>query len=438
MPRKRGREPLDDHTNERAGSPDGVDRRASWRPPERPEWLAALNREGERFDLSAVVPLDEHSLIEAARLQAGLDDFGDGGWREPFGLLCQDLDDAARLTLMGRLMTRSDLLIWLTNRLRITDLLARHPEILEQEVARPMFIVGLPRSGTSILFEVLAQDPACRAPETWEAMMPCPPPTAEGYEKDPRIERVHGLVTQWNRVVPEFASMHEMGGRIPAECGLIMASSFISDHVASLHQAPAYAAWYATADMRPAYAYHETILKILQWKNPRERWLLKAPAHQNHLDVLLETYPNARIVQTHRDPLKCMASTTSLMGCLYAMRSDQPFDSHAFEDIIMGAATARRLEHGMDQRARGVIPDSSICDSRYQDLMDDPLGCVEGIYRHFEIPLSAQASERMQAYLRAKPKGRFGAHHYTIGDDELGERPLFRRYQQHYDVPNEV
>jgi hypothetical protein len=421
-----------------SSAPAGVDRRASWQRPEQPEWLATLNREGERFDLSTLVPLDERSLIDAARRQTGLENFGDGAWREPFGLLCGDLDGAAQLTLMGRLMTRSDLLIWLTNRLRITELLSRHPEILEEEIARPMFIVGLPRSGTSILFEVLARDPACRAPETWEAMIPCPPPTADGYETDPRIANVHGLVTRWNRVVPEFATMHEMGGRIPAECGLIMANSFISDHIASLHQAPGYAAWFAGADMRPAYAYHERILKILQWKNPRERWLLKAPAHQNHLDVLLETYPDARIVQTHRDPLKCMASTTSLIGCIYAMRSDQPFDSDAFEDIIMGEATARRLEHVMDQRTRGIVPEANICDSRYQDLMDDPLGCVERIYHHFDMALTTTARERMHDYLAGKPKDKFGAHRYTIDPEQQSERHLFRRYQQHYDVPDEV
>jgi len=418
--------------------PTPVDRRTAWQAPPRPEWLAAINREGEHFDLAATVPLDEASLVESACRRTGLCDFGDDDWREPFSVLCADLDGAAELTLMGRLMTRSDLSIWLENRLRITDLISRHPEILDQPIVRPTFIVGLPRSGTSILFEVLAQDPQSRVPETWEALFPCPPPTAEGYDSDPRIERADALVTQWTRVIPEFATMHEMGGRIPAECGLIMANSFRSDHIASLHQAPGYAGWYATADMRPAYAYHRTILQVLQWKHRRDHWLLKAPAHQNHLDILLETYPDARIIQTHRDPIKCMASTTSLIGCLYAMRSDQPFDSGAFDDIMMGEATAHRLEHVMEQRASGVVPEASICDSRYQDLMDDPLDCVERIYRHFDWTLTAEARARMETYLAGKPRGRFGAHRYSVGEEELAERRFFRRYQQAYDVPNEA
>jgi len=415
-----------------------VDRRSNWTVPPRPKWLAALNREGEHLDLKSVVPLDQDSLIESARRATGLDDFGKDHWREPFACLCRDIDGPAQLTLMGRLMTRSDLLIWLTNRLQVTDLLKQHPEILDQEIENPMFIVGLPRSGTSILFELLSLDPACGVPETWEAMFPCPPPTAESYDSDPRITRAHELATQWNRVVPEFATMHEMGGRIPAECGHIMANSFISDHIASLHQAPEYGTLYATADMRPAYDEHKTILKILQWKNPRDHWLLKAPAHQNHLDILLETYPDARIIQTHRDPIKCMASTTSLMGCLYYMRSDLPFDSNAFEDIIQGEPTAQRLEHVMAQCDRGVVPESRICDSRFQDLMDDPMGCVAHIYDHFGMTLTTGARESMERYLESKPRDKFGAHQYTVEKDELSERRLFRNYQQAYDVPNEA
>jgi len=285
---------------------------------------------------------------------------------------------------------------------------------------------------------VLSQDPGFGSPETWEALFPCPPPRRESYADDPRIERAHELVTQWTRVVPEFATLHEMGGRIPAECGLIMANSFMSDHIAALHQAPGYAAWYAGADMRPAYAEHRTTLQILQWKNPRPHWLLKAPAHQNHLDILLEAYPDARIIQTHRDPIRCMASTTSLIGCIYQMRSDLPFDAHAFEDITQGPATAQRLERVMAQRAAGIVPESQIADSRFQDLMEDPMACVERLYQHFGMPLDETARGRMQAYLADKPRGKFGEHRYTVGESALAERRFFTEYQRAYDVPDEA
>lgn len=419
-------------------NPGNHDRKAAWTPPELPKWLVSMNSEGHYFDLPAVVPLDADSLINSALLKTGLNDFGEDYWREPFSILCQDLEQQAELTLMGRLMARSDIIIWLCNRLQLTDLLKQHPQILQQEIKAPVFIFGLPRSGTSILFEVLAQDPLFRVPELWESLFPCPPPEQSAYDSDPRIEQADKLLTQWHRTVPEFLTMHEMGGRIPAECGLLMAGSFISDHIASLHQAPNYAAWYAQADVTPAYEYHRKMLQVLQWKNPREHWLLKAPAHQNYLDTLLKIYPDARIIQTHRDPIKCMASATNLMGCLYLMRSNKAFDAKSFEDFLFGAATAQRLEHVMDQRSRGVIPDANIIDSRFQDLMDDPVSCVEKIYAHFEIKLNDEARVRMQDYLSKKPKGKFGVHDYEVSDDKIAERDYFRRYQKSYNVPNEV
>jgi len=411
----------------------------AWTPPARPGWVEAINREGRALDLSRVVPLDEGSLLDSARSRTGLVDFCTDLWREPFRVLLEALEEEAQLTLLGRLMTRNDLLTWLANRLQITELLERHPEIHDEPIVAPTFIVGLPRSGTSILFELLACDPECGVPQTWEALFPCPPPEAAHYADDPRIARAHDVVTQWTRAVPEFATMHEMGGRIPAECGLIWANTFISDHIASLHQTPSYGACYAAADMRPVYEFHRTFLQILQWKNPRRRWLLKAPEHQNHLETLLAVYPDAQLVQTHRDPIRCMASTTSLLGALYWMRSDQPFDSTAFEDIVLGEATASRLEHVMQQRDAGIVPAANICDSRYPDLMDDPMACIEWIYAHFGRDLSATARDRMTRYLKAKPKGKSGSHRYEVDPDSVAlDRPFFLAYQERYRVPDEA
>ena len=409
-----------------------------WIAPSHPEWLTAMNREGSFFDLSSVVPLDETSLLQHAQRTTGLDDYGDDLWCEQFRVLLKSLEEEAQLTLMGRLMARSDIVLWLSSRLKVTATLRAHPEILEEDITAPMVIVGLPRSGTSILFELLSQDPDVGVPLMWEALQPCPPPETATYRTDPRIAQADNLFTQWNRVAPEFASMHEMRGDIPAECGLLMAGTFISDHIASLHQTHSYSAYCIEADYAPVYAYHKTILQILQWRNPRKRWLLKAPEHQVHLDTLLQVYPDARIVQTHRDPIKCMASTTSLMGTLYYMRSDQPFNAQLFDNIIMGDATAQRLERVIQQREQGIVPAANIADSRYQDLMDDPMACIGGIYAHFGMDLSTGARRRMQDYLKAKPKGKFGQHSYQVDAHKARDRPLFQRYQSLYNVPNEV
>ena len=407
-----------------------------WTPPSHPEWLEIVNREGGYLNLKAVVPLDEESLLREAEKTTDLSDFGDDLWREPFRVLIKSLEEEADLTLMGRLMARNDIISWLSTRLQVEETIKQNPAILDEEIKSPMVITGLPRSGTSILFELLSQDPDVKVPRTWEGMMPCPPPETATYDNDPRIEKAHNLATQWSRVAPEFASMHEMGGLIPAECGQIMCATFISDQIAALHQTPSYSIYMMQADYEPVYQYHRKVLQILQWKNPRKRWLLKAPEHQVHLDTLLKVYPDARIVQTHRDPIKCMASTTSLLGTLYWMRSDQNFNAEVFENIIMGEATSNRLEKVIRLREEGAIPAASITDSRYQDLMDDPMGCIEQTYQYFDMALTEEIKDLMLKYLEGKPKGKFGQHKYQI-DDSAEERKLFQRYQEYYNVPSE-
>ncbi|MEM1114534.1 MAG: sulfotransferase [Pseudomonadota bacterium] len=410
----------------------------SWEAPPRPDWLAALNREGGYLDLDAVVPLDAASLIDYARQRSGLTDFGADDWQEPFGVFLKSLAEEAELTLMGRLMMRNDLLLYLSTRLQVEELHKRHPEILEEKIVEPMFIVGLPRSGTSILFELLWQDPDVGVPLLWEALIPCPPPEASTYDSDPRIAQADGLFDQWNRVTPEFAQIHEMRGHLPAECDLLMAPTFISDHLSATASVPSYMEWCAQADQTISFRYHKQILQVLQWKNPRKRWLLKAPAHLGKLPVLLNVYPDARIVHTHRDPMKSMASSASLMGTLYYMRSDQRFNAELWDQFLMGEATAQRLELVMDQREQGLVPAENIVDSRYQDLMDDPIKCIQGIYQHFGLSLTDTAKQRMQNYLADKPKGKFGKHQYSMDDSRSAERALFQRYQSAYNVPNEM
>lgn len=206
-----------------------------WTPSPHPEWLNAMNKEGSYLNLAAVVPLDEDSLLAHAQKTTGLQDFGDDLWREPFSVLVTSLEQEAQLTLMGRLMARSDIILWLSTRLQVADTLKKNPVILDEEITAPTIIVGLPRSGTSILFELLSQDSDVGVPLMWEALQPCPPPESATYTTDLRIEEADKLFTQWNRVAPEFSSMHEMRGDIPAECGLLTAGTFISDHCAALH-----------------------------------------------------------------------------------------------------------------------------------------------------------------------------------------------------------
>ena len=416
--------------------PTDIKRQREWEPAPRPDWVAQLNDEASCFDLSSLLPVDASSLIERARRDCGLEDFGDSDWREPFEILCRGLEEEAQLNLTGRLMARNDLLVWLNLRLRLQALCAERPAIIEAPVEQPVFIVGLPRSGTSILYESLAQASAgaLRVPLTWEALFPL------GEDGEASIRRADAMFTQWSRVAPEFATMHEMGGDIPCECGLLMAPSFRGDHIVSNYQIPSYAEWLATADIAPAYAFHRRMLQVLQSQRGSGRWLLKAPNHLAFLPQLFAAYPDARVIQTHRDPLKCMASTLDMLGTLYWMRSDQEFKSSAFEDLILGEATAARLMNAFELRQSERIPAAQCLDVRYQDLMDSPVDTIRAIHDFLELDFGPEHAAAVENYLRHKPKDKFGSHSYRELDTERSrrERALFAEYQKRFRVPDEV
>jgi hypothetical protein len=185
------------------------------------------------------------------------------------------------------MLARGDVVNALETRLRIEEAYRQHPEIDDEVVEGPLFIVGLPRSGTSILHELLAQDPAHRVPLSWEARYPCPPPEEATYETDPRIAMCEGYVQFWNEIMPDYRAMHEMGARIPCECVWLTMPTFGCEEWIGRQQLPSFTEWYATADQRPVYAYHRKVLKLLQSRFRRERWMLKAPSHMAVLETLL-------------------------------------------------------------------------------------------------------------------------------------------------------
>jgi hypothetical protein len=224
------------------------------------------------------------------------------------------------------------------------------------------------------------------------------------------------------------------------ECGQIMAHSFIADQLAAFYQSPSYGRWLLEHDWGPAYDYHRTILKVLQWKNPRRHWLLKAPHHLVHIPELLRTYPDARLIQTHRDPLLTMASVTDLLGTLYWTRSDQPFNSSAFEGLTFGAGVAAQLENVMALRERGTLHRDNIVDILYRQLVQEPMRAVADIYERLGMTLHPAVAARMQAFLAEKSGAHAGSHRYDVGSAEriARDRPLFRRYQSYYGVPDEV
>jgi hypothetical protein len=404
----------------------------------RSDWLPDLNSIGEPFE--ALISLDEGGLLKLAREETGLSDFGPDDFRTPLSLLMNSLENEANLTFIGRVLARQDVLVFLKNRLQIVDTLKQHPEIERQEIKEPLFILGPARSGTSILHELLTQDPRHRTLRSWEARYPCPPPEEATYETDPRIAQADRDLSLWPKLVPDYRAMHEMGAQIPTECGDITANAFLGDRFPALHQVPSYAAGIAQLDMLPAYQIHKQILQILQFKVKRERWLLKAPAHMNWLSTLFQVYPDARIIQTHRDPLQIMGSSVSLISAILWMRT-KAVDPEGVKLAFGPAYYEPQLYNVMRQRDEGEVPAEQFFDVRFQDMMETPFETIRSVYDYFGWDCTQEAESLMRSYLDHKPRGKFGKHFYSFHDlglDVATERARYREYQARFNVPSEV
>jgi hypothetical protein len=417
-------------------SEDQVD----WVPPPRPEWLSTFNAEGRHMDIGNLVPLDPDELVQTAKRATGFEDFGDDRWREPFEILVKSLEEEAALNFFGRLMARNDLLNQLKALFGVHAALKRHPEIADEKIDRPLIIAALPRSGSSILFELLSLDPGFGATRQWEMMFPYPPPEAATYETDPRIEACQHLITQWGRVAPSFSSIHHMDARLPNECIFGQAPSFVSEYYPSQYQVPSYAAYLAQADWDYSYGFYRKVLQVLQWRNPRRHWLLKAPSHMNYLPVIFRVFPDARVLFTHRDPVVAQASVLNLMGTLFWIRSDKPMEVKAFAGMLSPEAMAWGLDRTIDWLENGDIPKDQCYSSLYADLIGAPVEAIEKIYFKTGMDFTEAMGDRIRTYLADKPQGKFGRHKYAVADDREIQRlrQVFHRYQTYFNVPNEA
>jgi len=406
----------------------------SWTPPPRPRFVERLIAHGEAVGgADRLVSLDGDELIETARRATGLSDFGGDGWHAHYEVFVRALESESRLHLVGRLLVRTEILLALRNRLELAALWRAHPEWLDAPVEAPTFIVGSPRSGTSILHELMACDPASRAPAMWE--MQHPAVSAGGGDAAEVADRVTQL---WHDLQPEYETMHANSGHLPNECIFITLHEFLSDHWGGNHVVPSYDAHLRKADHRPAYAHHKRFLQTLQQRPGPRRWLLKAPSHLFQLPALLAVYPDARIVRTHRDPLKTLPSAVSLMGTLKWMRCESVDLSQAPAQLAAGYASLYRRE--IEQRASGALPDERFVDVDFASLVRDPVGTVGAVYERLGWPFEASVRERVAAYANAKPKGARGAHRYSlegIGLDPAAERARYAFYMERFGIAAE-
>lgn len=377
-------------------------------------------------------------LIAAACEEAGSDDFGADGWRPGLHRLIDGLINDARLSDIGVEIAYLDIMRALKNRLGVTAWRRQHPEIATKPVAAPIFIVGQPRTGTTILYDLLAQDPALRAPLTWEVDEPCPVPQPATYHGDPRIAQTQASIDMSEQIMPGFLAFHPMGALVGQECVRITAGEFVSMIFSVQYRLPNYYRWLLyEADHAGAYRYHRMFLQHLQSGVPGQ-WLLKSPAHLWQLDTLLAEYPDALIVQTHRDPLNVISSIAALTHHLRRMCSEESSiaecAAQSYEEIAVG------LEREMALRDSGAVPAERVIDVQYSDFVNDPWTTIKDIYQRLDRELRPEAEERMRGFLAAHP-GDGGRGRYTWSDTGLaaGEvRERVRAYQHRYAVPTET
>lgn len=385
--------------------------------------INAIGASLERLDF-AKPELRADQLLNRAQTRTGLSDWGDGSFRRGLEQLTAALHAQARLTQVGRITAYFNLLDQLCVRLRLIHYRAQRPEVADQQIKRPLFIVGLPRTGTTILHELMAQDRALRSPASWEVARPLPPPIAQHYHNDKRIASVHRLLGMLEKLSPGFQAIHAVGAALPQECVYLLASSFISEQFGYMYNVPDYRDWVLDQDMTGAYAWHAQFLQHLQVDCARERWVLKTPAHLASLKYLLAQYPDADVVWTHRRPLDAIASFSSLACTL----------RRGFSAGIDPLATgAYELQHFSTIAQRGMadrqaLDSGQFIDVSFHAICADPMSVISAIYNRIGMALSHETQLRMREYLRRRPRHLYGEHHYRA--DEFGLSGALE--EQHY------
>jgi hypothetical protein len=380
------------------------------------------------------------ALIERAIDDTGLDDFGEPTWREGMERYAVELNETAQLNELGLSVAADGIVSDLSTRLRLIQWRKDHPAVAEQEITAPIIIVGLPRTGTSILHDLMAQDPAMRAPLSWEVERPVPAPQTATYDTDPRIAEAQAQFDLVDSIIPGFTEFHELGALLAQEDVRIWSTEFRSMIFSLQFEVPAYNEWLLhAADMAPAYRWHRRFLQHLQSEHMVDRWLLKSPAHLWNFADLIAEYPDAVVIHCHRDPLKVIASISALGASLREMTTDD-FDVRRLaaqfaDDIPFG------LDRALAQRQAGIFPDGQVIDVLYQDFRTDLLGTVARIYDQLGLDLTPEAAARQKAFLDAHPgDAQNSLRRYTFeqtGLDEGEMRERTRAYQEHFGIESE-
>lgn len=361
----------------------------------------------------AEFPFDEESVLEAAQQATGLSDFAGESFREGLRVLLETYEKTADFNEKGRKRNWRRLVQLLSTRLRVQAAFARHPEIREREIRRPLYLTGLPRTGTSALFNLLGADPAARPLLLWEAIFPDPLEDLPEGELDPRYLAIKQQYDRMREKNPDFNKIHFASADTPEECVLLQAHAFCDVQMGIEVLMEPYASWFQAQDLHAPYAYYQDLLKLLDWQRPAERWLLKSPAHLWAIDVLTELFPDACLIFTHRNPLEAIASACSLTDALMAARENH--DPKRLGPLVL-EYYARSLERGLAARDAG--DPARFFDVDYREFLTDPFAAAKGIYGHFALPMPDDVEQALQAHVAAHPQGKHGRHEYSL--EEFG------------------
>ena len=378
----------------------------------------------------------EEALLEAACQAAGCEDFGDPGFLEPLRILLEAYDRESCLTELGQGMVRDMLLGMLRNRLVVQRYWNEQPEILAAEIRRPLFVVGFPRTGSTALHHLLGRDPRHQLLEYWVAAAPCPRPPRSEWAAQPGYQEAEtSLRLQYERD-PSLKAIHVMSPELPDECRHLWMQDFADDTFEVNACIPTYSKWYAQKDMRPVYRRHRDVLKLIQSSGEPAPWVLKYSGHLRHLDALLDVYPDACIVWTHRDPTAVVPSYCSLATGWRGL-FEREVDRHGLGGWL-AEVCATSVDDAM--KVRECADPARFYDLDFRELLRDPVAAVRDIYAYFGIEADEESEASMRAWHAENPQGKHGAHVYRAEDYGLTREGLAERfgaYLERYAVPRE-
>lgn len=380
--------------------------------------------------------LSAESIIATARSQTGLETFESDSFREGLDILVRGINAEPRVTPEGAARLEAQMIQMLTNRLRVDDTLRQHPEILERPIEKPLFVMGLPRTGTTLSIDLLNQDPQRRCLLKWEATDSVPAPELDTYASDPRLLKMRAELEMMLEMMGDVPIKHWEEADDPTECIFVMAQDFKCLMWEALVPNPEYAKWILETDTTSAYTHLKRVMQLLQWKVPG-MWTLKTPSHALNVATIKKVFPDSRIIVTHRDPFQTLGSLCSLIASSHGGHigvSDIEFIANNYPRQL-----AEHANRPMNYReAHG---DDGFYDLMYADMLKDPLGQMRKIYAHFGDPWTDAASQAMEDWLARNPQDKHGAHNYDLSDFGLSREavaPLFEAYRSRYAIPDEA